>query len=130
MARIMTVSDAVNAYIKDGATITFGGFVGSAHPEEVSATVEQQFLETGHPNNLTLLYCAGMGNSNDKGLNHLGHEGLVSKIIGGHWGLVPKLQKLALENKAAAYNLPQGVISQLYRDIAAGKPGTGVTPSS
>jgi len=123
MAKIMSVSDAVREYVKDGSTITFGGFIGSAHPEEVSAAIEQEFLTTGHPADLTLLYCAGMGDSNEKGLNHLGHEGLVSKIIGGHWGLVPKLQKLALENKAAAYNLPQGVISQLYRDIAAGKPG-------
>ena len=123
MAKVMAVSDAVKTYIKDGATITFGGFIGSAHPEEVSLTIEQEFLEKGSPNNLTLLYAAGMGDSKEKGLNHLGHEGLVSKVIGGHWGLVPKLQKLALENKIAAYNLPQGVISQLYRDIAAGKPG-------
>ena len=123
MAKVMAVSDAVREYIKDGATITFGGFIGSAHPEEVSLTIEQEFLESGSPNNLTLLYAAGMGDSKEKGLNHLGHEGLVSKVIGGHWGLVPKLQKLALENKIAAYNLPQGVISQLYRDIAAGKPG-------
>ena len=123
MAKVMAVSDAIRTYIKDGATITFGGFIGSAHPEEISLTIEQEFLATGSPNNLTLLYAAGMGDSKEKGLNHLGHEGLVSKVIGGHWGLVPKLQKLALENKIAAYNLPQGVISQLYRDIAAGKPG-------
>ena len=123
MIKVMTASDAVKEYIKDGATITFGGFIGSAHPEEISLAIEQEFLETGKPNNLTLLYCAGMGDGKEKGLNHLGHEGLVSKVIGGHWGLVPKLQKLALENKVAAYNLPQGIISQLYRDIAAGKPG-------
>lgn len=123
MSKVMAVSDAVKQYIKDGATITFGGFIGSSHPEEVSLAIEQEFLATGNPKNLTLLYCAGMGDGKEKGLNHLGHEGLVSKVIGGHWGLVPKLQKLALENKIAAYNLPQGVISQLYRHIAAGKPG-------
>ena len=123
MSKVMSVSEAVKTYIKDGSTITFGGFIGSAHPEEVSLTIEQEFLNTGSPNNLKLLYCAGMGDGKEKGLNHLGHEGLVSTVIGGHWGLVPKLQKLALENKIAAYNLPQGVISQLYRDTAAGKPG-------
>ena len=123
MVKIMTAADAVREYIQDGMTVTFGGFVGSAHPEELSLTIEQEFLTTGSPNNLTVLYSAGMGDGKEKGLNHLGHEGLLSKVIGGHWGLVPKLQKLALENKMAAYNLPQGVISQMYRDMAAGKPG-------
>jgi propionate CoA-transferase len=123
MAKVMTAAAAVKEYIKDGMTVVFSGFVGAAHAEEMSLTVEQEFLTTGSPQNLTLLYSAGIGDGKEKGLNHLAHEGLVSKVIGGHWGLVPKLQKLALENKIAAYNLPQGVISQLYRDIAAGKPG-------
>ncbi|SHJ24954.1 propionate CoA-transferase [Dethiosulfatibacter aminovorans DSM 17477] len=123
MNKIMTAAQAVDL-IGNGSSVGMGGFVGNMHAEEISIEIEKKFLAHGEPKDLTLIYAAGQGDGKDKGLNHLGHEGLVSKVIGGHWGLAPKLGKLALENKIQAYNLPQGVISHMFRDTAAGKPGT------
>ena len=123
MPEIMSASQAVSRFIRDGDNVAFGGFVGAAHAEEVSIAIQEEFLSRGSPRGLTVMYAAGQGDGKEKGLNHLGEEGLVSRLIGGHWALVPRLQKLAFENKLAAYNLPQGVISHLFRDTAAGKPG-------
>ncbi|OPJ65940.1 acyl CoA:acetate/3-ketoacid CoA transferase [Clostridium chromiireducens] len=123
MSKIMSVEHAISL-IKSGDTVAFGGFIGAGHAEGISKKLKEIYLEQGSPNKLTLVYAAGQGDGKEKGLNHLGQEGLLSKVIGGHWGLAPKVQKLAIENKIKAYNLPQGVISSLYRDIAAGKPGT------
>ncbi|HAH86139.1 MAG TPA: acyl CoA:acetate/3-ketoacid CoA transferase [Armatimonadetes bacterium] len=121
--KLMTAWEAVQL-IKDGHTISSGGFAGSGHPEEITLTLEKYFLKTGHPKDLTLVCTAGQGDGKNLGLNHLAHQGLIKRVIGGHWNLMPKLGKMVLENKIEAYNFPLGMISHLYRDIAAGKPGT------
>ena len=120
--KIVSLDDAIRV-IRDGDTLAIDGFVGYS-PEELLEGLEQRFLKTGEPKNLTLIFAAGIGDSREKGMTRLAHDGLIRRVIAGHLGLAPGLQKLALAGKIECYNFPQGVITHMYRDVAKHHPRT------
>src|SRR5438132_6130300 len=120
--KVVSAAEAVRL-IRDGDTVAIEGFGGQCFPEELTIALEQRFLSTGTPRDLGIVFTVAQGDRRGRGLDRICHEGLLNRAIGGHWGMSPAIQKLAVENKIAGHNLPQGVIAQLFRDTAAGKPG-------
>ena len=120
--KIVTAEEAV-ALIRDGDTIVAEGFQGQCFAEELTLALEARFVQTGSPRDLTLAFTVAQGNRGGRGFDRLCYDGLLKRAIGGHWGMSGELGKMAVDNKIEAYNLPQGVIAQLFRDTAAGKPG-------
>lgn len=100
---IISAAEAA-ALVKDGDVLTSSGFVASAMPEALNRALENRFLETGSPRNLTLFYAAAQGNRDGSGADHFAHEGMLKRVIGGHYNMVPRLGALINENKLEAYN--------------------------
>lgn len=123
MVKIISTKEAADL-VKNNDVLATSGFASLAVPEALLRSLEEKFLEEESPKNLTLMFAAGQGDGKSKGLNHLAHEGLVGKIIGGHFNLAPMLGELIRDNKVYAYNLPQGIMCNLFRDIASKKTAT------
>jgi len=120
MNKITPVADAM-ALIQDHDVVAVSGYGTNGVPEKILMALETRFRETSEPKNLTLMFAGGIGDGAERGLNRLGQEGLLARTIGGHYGLIPKIERLVVDNKIKAYNFPEGVMTHLYRNIGAGK---------
>jgi propionate CoA-transferase len=125
--KIVSASDAVEL-IRDGDTLAVSGFVAQGAPEAVLKALGERFEETSTPKNMTILFGGGPGDWGMKGLSHLGkikEDGtcMLSRSIGGHYGQVPMVAKLALENKIESWTLPMGSISRMIRSQSTHSPG-------
>jgi propionate CoA-transferase len=120
MARIVTADEAVKL-VPDGATV----LVVPMPSEEVYPAFHRAYEATGSPKDLTFVWAAGLGpfSTERKGMNHFAYTGMTKRVIAGHVGLNHEMMKLIATNQIEAYNFPQGVMAQMYRDISAGRPG-------
>lgn len=128
MTKVITVRDAVGL-VQDGATIVVGGSgAGHALPQRFIDELAAVYTETGHPRDLTTVRVVGIGDFAERGFSQLGLPGLQRRTIGSNIGNEPRLGALVEANEIESYSFPQGVLSQLMREIAAGRPGlvTGV----
>jgi acyl CoA:acetate/3-ketoacid CoA transferase len=119
-----TTAAAAAGLIQDGDTVALiGGGGGLVEASCLHEAIEKRFLDSGHPRNLTVIHSLGIGDRKSRGMNRFAHEGMVKRVIGGHWVWSPRMQQLARDEKIEAYVLPGGVAMQLFREIGSGRPG-------
>lgn len=123
LGRTLLGADEIAARIPDGATIGLAASGVFLEADEIYAAIERRFLATGRPTGLTIVHALGIGDGKGSGLGRFAHEGLTRRVIGGHWSWSPAMQKLAADNKIAAYSFPAGAISTLMRESGARRPG-------
>ncbi|WOQ70060.1 CoA-transferase [Microbacterium limosum] len=110
--------------VGDGATLAIGGSGGGlVEPDQLLAAVGERYRQSAHPAGITLVHTTGIGDRAGAGMDHFAQRGLADRVIAGNWGMAPQMSRMAAEGDFEAYNFPQGVMSQLWRDIAAGRPG-------
>ncbi len=120
--RFLTSTEAVNL-IKTNDTIGTVGFIMTGVAEELLLRLGERFEKENNPKNLTVMWASGVGDGKERGINHLCKEGLLKRTIAGHYGMLPKIAPLIVDNKVEAYNFPQGVLTALFGEMAANRPG-------
>ena len=119
----ITAKEAVK-WIADGSTLCTIGMTMVSASETILKEIERSFLEEGHPRDLTFFHTCGQAAMKTPfGMTHLAHEGLLRRVIGGHWGQSPEMMELISGNKIEAYNLPQGQMANMFHSMALREPG-------
>jgi propionate CoA-transferase len=121
--KIISASDAAKLVESGHHVLISGSGGGHAVPEAPLAEIETRFLREGLPRDLTVIHIVGIGDRFSKGAGHFAHEGLIKRSITSALVDSPGLIPLARENRIESYTLPQGVLSQIMREIAGGRPG-------
>jgi propionate CoA-transferase len=122
MSKVITAQEAAKL-VGDGVTVGASTQGMSGWAEEIAIAIEERFLQSGHPKDITLIHSCTCGDYKKRGTTHLGHEGLTKRLICGHTLTSPNMISLIEKNKIECYLLPQGVICQLWRAIAGKKVG-------
>lgn len=121
--KVVTAKEAVRM-IQDGSTLAIIAMTQVSASTAVLKEIERSFLEEGHPRNLTYLHTCGQASAGKPGgMEYIAHEGLLKRVIGGHWGQSSSMMNLIAENKIEAFNLPQGQMANLFHSMALREPG-------
>lgn len=123
-------ADQAAALIPDGAVVTVSSSSGLNCPDAVLAAIGRRFKAEGAPCGITTIHPIAAGDMYGiDGIDHIAHDGLLTRVVAGSYPSgpsnreSPRIWKMINENRVAAYNVPSGVLFDMHRDMAAGRPG-------
>lgn len=122
-SKICSAEEAVRLIRSNSVLVVAGSGGGVNEPDAVLKAFEERFMETGQPQNIILYHPNGLGDGEGRGTDRFAHDGLLKMVYGSHWSWAPKLSRMALESRFNVAVWPQGVLSQLLREMAANRPG-------
>lgn len=121
--KIVTAKEAVNT-IEDGSTLAIIAMTQVSASTAILKEIEKSYMEEGHPRDLTYVHTCGQASAGKPGgMQYIAHEGLLKRVIGGHWGQSSNMMNLITENKIEAFNLPQGQMANMFHSMALQEPG-------
>ncbi|MBP0483563.1 acyl CoA:acetate/3-ketoacid CoA transferase [Sagittula salina] len=129
MSKVVSAAEAA-ARIADDAVVTVSSSSALGCPDRVLQAIGERFDAEGRPRNLTTLHPIAAGDMYGvKGVDHIAKDGLLARILGGSYPSgpsskpMPKIWKMVVENRVAAYNVPSGILFDMNREAAANRPG-------
>ena len=121
--KIITAKEAVDM-IEDGSTLAIIAMTQVSASTAILKEIEKKYMEQGHPRDLTYVHTCGQASAGKPGgMQYIAHEGLLKRVIGGHWGQSSNMMNLITENKIEAFNLPQGQMANMFHSMALQEPG-------
>ena len=131
MSKVISAAEAA-ALIKDDDALIVAGFGSYASPEELMQAVADRYEATGHPKNITAICGITPGDKTEStepnkgmnlGLNRLKAPGLIGTILVGNLTDARAIAYMAGRDEIASYLPPMGVMCNLFRAVAGGRPG-------
>ena len=120
MKKVKTIEEALK-YIKDGMTISVGGFLACGTPEKLVDSIIEKGVK-----DITLI-CNDTGFP-DRGVGKWVVEGIVKKVIASHVGTNPETGRLMNTGEMEVQLIPQGTLAERIRAGGAGLGGI-LTPT-
>jgi propionate CoA-transferase len=125
--RLVTAAEAVGV-VRDGDVVAVTGVMFNLVPETLCQALEERFVGTGGPTELTEFHLNVFGFGAGTGIDHFAHPRMTRRVIGSSfpahpWAAESTMSRMILDDAVEAFAIPAGAIAGMFRATASGQPG-------